>query len=91
MNRKEFVDFIAERNAMSKVDAELTLSIVLDSIGEALRNRETVKLTGFGTFEVKERKSRIGRNPHNPDETYVIDESVAPVFRAGKVLKEAIK
>ena len=57
---------------------------------ESLAKDEKVQLVGFGTFEVRDRKAREGRNPRNPEEVIKIPASKAPVFRAGKALKESV-
>ena len=59
-------------------------------VEEALAKGDKVQLVGFGTFEVRERKAREGRNPRNPEEVIQIPASKAPVFKAGKALKEIV-
>ncbi|CDZ75213.1 DNA-binding protein HU [Peptoniphilus sp. ING2-D1G] len=90
MNKSELVASIAEKSNLTKKDAELALNGFLSSVGEALMAGEKVQLVGFGTFEVRERKAREGRNPRNPEEVIKIPASKAPVFRAGKALKESV-
>ncbi|WP_019132870.1 HU family DNA-binding protein [Peptoniphilus obesi] len=90
MNKSELVASIAEKSELSKKDAEKALNGFLDSVQEALASGEKVQLVGFGTFEVRERKAREGRNPRNPEEVIKIPASLAPVFRSGKALKEAV-
>ena len=63
---------------------------ILDTIQEALANGEKVQLTGFRSFEAKERAARTGRNPRNPEETIEIPASKQPTFKVGKVLKDAV-
>ncbi|SHH20071.1 DNA-binding protein HU-beta [Anaerosphaera aminiphila DSM 21120] len=90
MNKSELVASIAQKSDLTKKDAEVALNGFLASVEEALANGEKVQLVGFGTFEVRERKAREGRNPRNPQEVIKIPASKAPVFRAGKALKEAV-
>ena len=90
MNKSELVAAIAEKSELTKKDSEKALSAVVSSIQEALVAGEKVQLVGFGTFEVRERKAREGRNPRNPEEIIKIPASKAPVFKAGKALKEMI-
>ncbi|MDO5715206.1 MAG: HU family DNA-binding protein [Tissierellia bacterium] len=90
MNKSELVASIAEKSNLTKKDAEMALNGFLESVQGALANGEKVQLVGFGTFEVRQRKAREGRNPRNPEEVIKIPASKAPVFRAGKALKEAV-
>ncbi|CAC9923552.1 DNA-binding protein HU-beta [Aedoeadaptatus nemausensis] len=90
MNKSELIASIAEKSNLSKKDAENALNGFLDTIEEALSSGEKVQLVGFGTFEVRDRKAREGRNPRNPEEVIKIPASKAPVFRAGKALKESV-
>ena len=90
MNKAELVASMAEKSNLTKKDAESALNAFMKSVEEALSNGEKVQLVGFGTFEVRERKAREGRNPRNPEEVIKIPASSAPVFKAGKTLKEAV-
>lgn len=90
MNKSELIASIAEKSNLSKKDAENALNGFLDTIEGALSSGEKVQLVGFGTFEVRDRKAREGRNPRNPEEVIKIPASKAPVFRAGKALKESV-
>ncbi len=90
MNKSELVANIAEKSSLSKKDAESALNAFMKTIEETLITEEKVQLVGFGTFEVRERKAREGRNPRNPEEVIQIPASKAPVFKAGKSLKEAV-
>ena len=90
MNKQELISVVAEKAELSKKDAEAAVNSMLDAIVEALVNREKVQLMGFGTFEARERKARKGRNPRKPDEVMDIPASTAPVFKAGKALKDAV-
>ena len=90
MNKSELVTNIAEKSGLTKKDAEGALNAFMKTIEEALVSEEKVQLVGFGTFEVRDRKAREGRNPRNPEEVIQIPASKAPVFKAGKSLKEAV-
>ena len=90
MNKGELVTKIAEKTEFSKKNSENALNAILSSIEEALVANDKVQLIGFGTFETRERKARQGRNPRKPDEVIDIPASIAPVFSAGKSLKEAV-
>ncbi len=90
MNKAELVASMAEKSNMTKKDAENALNAFMEAVEEALANGEKVQLVGFGTFEVRDRKAREGRNPRNPEEVIQIPASKAPVFKAGKGLKEAV-
>lgn len=90
MNKAELIRETAERSGVSKKDAEEVLNAALEVITETLAAYEKVQLVGFGSFEVKRRAARVGRNPQNPGESIQIPESIVPVFRAGKLLRDAI-
>ncbi|MGY3776124.1 HU family DNA-binding protein [Helcococcus sueciensis] len=90
MNKSDLVAQIAAKSGLTKVDSTKALEALLDSVKEALVSGDKVQLVGFGTFEVRERKAREGRNPRNPEEVIHIPASKAPVFKAGKTLKEAV-
>ena len=90
MNKSELVASIAQKSNLTKKDAETALNSFIASVEEALASGKKVQLVGFGTFEVRERKAREGRNPRNPKEVIKIPASKAPVFRAGKALKEVV-
>ena len=89
MNKTELIAAVAEKAELSKKDAEAAVSAVVDSITEALRKGEKVQLVGFGSFEVKKRAARVGRNPKTK-EPIEIPASTVPVFKAGKVLKDIV-
>ena len=89
MNKTELVAAIAEKTDLTKKDAELALTAVVESITEALVKGDKVQLIGFGTFEVRERAARVGRNPQTKEEIQ-IDASKQPVFKAGAALKKAV-
>ncbi|AEY67919.1 MULTISPECIES: HU family DNA-binding protein [Eubacteriales] len=89
MNKSELVDKMAEKSGLSKKDSDKALNAMLESVEEALTSGDKVQLIGFGSFEVKQRAARKGRNPQTMEEIN-IPESKAPVFKAGKDLKEMI-
>lgn len=90
MNKTELIAAVAEKAEMSKKDAETAVTATIDVISESLRRGEKVQLVGFGSFEVKTRAERTGRNPQTK-EPIPIPASKAPVFKAGKPLKDAIQ
>ena len=89
MNKTELIDAIAKKADISKKDAEGALKATIESIESALAAGDKVTLVGFGTFEVKERAAREGRNPAT-GETIKIKASKVPAFKAGKDLKEKV-
>ena len=89
MNKTELVASVAEKTAMTKKDAEKALNAVFASIEEALAKEEKVQVIVFGTFEVKAREARTGRNPQTGAEIK-IPASKNPVFKAGKALKDSV-
>lgn len=90
MNKSELIAQVAEKSQLTKAEATRALDAFTSSVTEALVDGEKIQLVGFGTFETRQRKARSGRNPRNPKETIEIPASVAPVFKAGKNLKEAV-
>ncbi|WP_275950942.1 HU family DNA-binding protein [Gemmiger formicilis] len=90
MTKVELIAAVATNAGLTKKDAEKAVSATLDVITEALKNGEKVSLVGFGTFEVRERKERQGRNPQTR-EPMTIPASKLPAFSAGKALKDAVK
>ena len=90
MNKVELIAAVAAKAGLSKKDAEKAVAAVVASVEEALVKGDKVQLIGFGTFETRERKARQGRNPRKPGEVIAIDASKAPVFKAGKALKDAV-
>lgn len=90
VNKAELVAKIAEKSQLTKKDAELALNAFMETVEETLVSGEKVQLVGFGTFDVRERKPRQGRNPRNPEQVIQIPASKAPVFKAGKTLKEKV-
>ncbi len=90
MNKAELVAAVAEKANMTKKDAEVAVNAFIDVVEDALVRKEKVQLIGFGTFETRGRKARQGRNPRKPGEVIKIEASNAPVFKAGKALKDAV-
>ena len=90
MNKAELIALVAEKTGFTKKDAEKAVNATMSSIEETLVKGERVQLIGFGTFEVRQRKARTGRNPRKPGETIQIAASKAPAFKAGKALKDAV-
>ncbi|HOJ12273.1 MAG TPA: HU family DNA-binding protein [Clostridiales bacterium] len=90
MNKTELVNSISAKTGLSKKNSEAALNAFVSSVEESLQNGEKVVLVGFGTFEVRERAERKGRNPQTKEEI-VIPASKAPVFKAGKGLKDLVK
>lgn len=90
MNKAELLSSIAEKSNLTKVESERALNAFIETIQETLAAGDKVQLVGFGTFEARDRKAREGRNPRNPEEKIQIPASRAPVFKAGKSLKEAV-
>lgn len=90
MNKAELVSAVAEKADMSKKDAEKAVKAVFDVIEQSLAQSEKVQLVGFGTFEVKDRAERTGRNPQTK-ETILIPAAKVPGFKAGKALKDAVQ
>lgn len=90
MNKSELIAGMATDSGLSKMDAERALNAFLGQVEKALKAGDKVQLTGFGSFEIKERAERIGRNPQTGAEVK-IPASKAPVFKAGKSLKDAVQ
>ena len=89
MNKQELSERMASKTGMTKKDCGIALDGMLSAITEALQKGDKIKLTGFGTFEVKHRAARTGRNPQTKDVVESPAQSV-PVFKAGKALKESV-
>ena len=90
MNKSELINAVAEKAALSKKDSEAAVAAALDAIAAALAEGDEVRLVGFGTFEVRERSARTGRNPQTK-EVVEIPASKAPAFKPGKALKETVQ
>ncbi|MBP7331997.1 MAG: DNA-binding protein HU [Firmicutes bacterium ADurb.Bin373] len=89
MNKAELISSVAEQAELSKKDSEKAVNAVLGAIGKALGKGDKVQLVGFGTFEIRERAARKGRNPQTGEEISIAAARV-PVFKAGKSLREAV-
>ena len=89
MNKAELINAVAAAADDSKKDAEAVITAAVDTITAALQEGEKVQLVGFGSFEVKKRAARTGRNPKTK-EAIEIPASAVPVFKAGKALKDAV-
>ncbi|MCL5981528.1 MAG: HU family DNA-binding protein [Firmicutes bacterium] len=90
MNKSELVSVVAEKAGMTKKDTEKVVSAVFDGITEALSKGDKVQIIGFGTFDVRDRKEREGRNPAT-GAAIKIAAVKAPVFKAGKALKDTVR
>lgn len=90
MNKSELIAAIAEKGELSKKDADKALAAFIATVEKALKKGDKVQLVGFGTFEVRKRGARTGRNPQTK-QTIKIAASKAPVFKAGKAFKDAVK
>lgn len=89
MNKAELVASMAEKAGLSKKDAEKALNAFEDTVTDALKANDKVSLVGFGTFEVRERAAREGRNPQT-GATVKIAACKVPAFKAGKSLKDIL-
>ena len=89
MTKMELIEKVSEMAGFSKKDAGKAVKAVFDSMGDALAKGEKVQMVGFGSFEVKGRPERVGRNPRTGEEIAVKARKV-PVFKAGKNLKEMV-
>lgn len=89
MNKTELIVAVAEKTDLSKKDADAAVSAVLGAITDALKAGDKIQLVGFGTFEVRNRAAKQGRNPRT-GETMTVPASKVPAFKAGKALKDAV-
>ncbi len=89
MNKSELINAVAEKAALSKKDSESAVTAALDAIAAALAEGDEVRLVGFGTFEVKKREARIGRNPKTKEEIQIPATKI-PAFKPGKALKDIV-
>ena len=89
MNKSELIAAVAQSAGLTKKDTERAINAALDAITASLRSGEKVQISGFGTFEVKEREARIGRNPHTK-EAIEIPATKVPGFKASKTLKDTV-
>ena len=89
MNKSDIVSAVAQSSGVAKKDVERVLNAAIDAISLALVKGEKVQLSGFGTFETKDREARVGRNPHTK-EAIEIPATRVPTFKASKALKDNI-
>jgi DNA-binding protein HU-beta len=89
MNKSELIDAVAAAADLSKADSARAVDGVISAITQQLKSEEAVTLVGFGTFLVRQREARAGRNPRT-GETIQIKASKVPAFKAGKALKDAV-
>ncbi|MGR6837179.1 HU family DNA-binding protein [Syntrophomonas erecta] len=90
MNKTELIGEVAARTGMTKKDVEKVVNAFLDTVEATLKAGEKIQLIGFGTFEVRYRQARKGRNPQTGQEIN-IPETRVPAFKAGKALKDALE
>ena len=89
MNKADFIGAVSTAGELSKADAARAVDAVIEVIKSSLKQGDNISLVGFGTFEVRERAARQGRNPRTGD-TIEIKASKIPSFKAGKALKDAV-
>jgi DNA-binding protein HU-beta len=90
MKKAELIDAVATKSELTKQDSKTAVDALFETISNTLANEEKIQLIGFGTFEVRERAARTGRNPQTGEEM-MIPASKVPAFKPGKELKEALK
>ncbi|MEO0198989.1 MAG: HU family DNA-binding protein [candidate division WOR-3 bacterium] len=90
MNKQELIAKVAEKAGVTKKDATLVVNAFIDVIKESLAAKQPVRLIGFGTFDVRKRAERRGRNPRQPQQELKIPARTVPVFRASSTLKELV-
>jgi len=90
MNKTDLINAVAEKSELSKQDTTIAVDAVFNTIIEALKNGDSVKLIGFGNFEVRDRAARKGRNPQTGEEIEIAASKV-PAFKPGAALKNAVK
>lgn len=90
MNKAELVESISKVTGQTKADTERTVDAFVDIVTKNIKKKDGVKLVGFGTFAVSNRKARVGRNPQTGQEIQIPARKV-PVFRPGKELKESVR
>lgn len=91
MTKSELVAAAAKKSGLTIKDTDKALGALLETVTETLAGGDKVQLTGFGTFEVRERAAREARNPQKPGETVMVPASKVPAFKAGASLKKAVK
>jgi DNA-binding protein HU-beta len=90
MNKAELVEAMSKITQATKADTERTVDAFIDVVQKNIKKKDGVKLVGFGTFAVSNRKARVGRNPQTGEEIQIPARKV-PVFRPGKELKDSVK
>jgi len=90
MNKSELILEVSQRTGLTRLQAEQAVNVSLEVMAQTLGAGEKVQLSGFGTFEVRDRKERVGRNPHTR-EAVAIPATKLPVFTPSKLLKEQVK
>jgi DNA-binding protein HU-beta len=89
MNKTELIDAVSAKSGLTKADSDRAYKAMVEVVSEQLANGEQISLIGFGTFLVRERQARSGRNPRTGD-TIEIAAAKIPAFKAGKALKDAV-
>ena len=89
MNKTDLIAAVAAKSELSKKDSEKAIGALIDSVVEAVKKGDKVQLVGFGSFEVRKRAARTGRNPQTK-QAIKIPASKVPVFKAGKSFKDAV-
>ena len=89
MNKTELIAAAAQSAGLTKKDTERVINAAIDALTASLAQGDKVQISGFGTFEVKDREARVGRNPHTK-ETIDIPATKVPVFKASKALKDTV-
>ena len=89
MNKTELITLAAQNAGMTRKDAERVINAAIDAVTAALVNGDKVQRSGFGSFEVKDREARMGRNPHTK-EAVEIPATKVPVFKASKALRDTV-
>jgi DNA-binding protein HU-beta len=90
MNKSETINAVAEKSGVTKKDTEAVINALVEVITKSLAKGEEVRFIGFGTFTVRERAARRGRNPQT-GESIAIPSTKQPIFRCGKLLRSAVK
>lgn len=90
MNKTELIDAVSAKSGLTKADTDRAFKAMVETVTEALAQGDQVSLIGFGTFLVRERQARTGRNPRT-NEAIEIAAAKIPAFKAGKALKDAVK
>ncbi len=90
MNKADLIDQISKMTSATKAETERLLDAFVDTVSKNIKKKDGVKLVGFGTFGVSDRKARVGRNPQTGEEIQIPARKV-PVFRPGKELKESVR